>query len=78
MGTSQREMAWMMDQYSRNSGMTVNGVVTGKPGVLGGSAGRVEATGRGVMVTALSAMEKLKSSVSAYAQPSSGRRCVSS
>jgi glutamate dehydrogenase/leucine dehydrogenase len=50
----------MMDQYSRNSGMTVNGVVTGKPGVLGGSAGRVEATGRGVMVSALSAMEKLK------------------
>jgi glutamate dehydrogenase/leucine dehydrogenase len=60
MGTSAREMAWMMDQYSRNSGMTVNGVVTGKPGVLGGSEGRVEATGRGVMVSALSAMEKLK------------------
>lgn len=60
MGTSAREMAWMMDQYSRNSGMTVNGVVTGKPGVLGGSAGRVEATGRGVMISALSAMEKLK------------------
>jgi glutamate dehydrogenase/leucine dehydrogenase len=60
MGTGQREMGWMMDQYSRNSGMTVNGVVTGKPGVLGGSAGRVEATGRGVMVSALSALEKLK------------------
>ncbi len=60
MGTSAREMAWMMDQYSRNSGMTVNGVVTGKPGVLGGSEGRVEATGRGVMVATLSAMEKLK------------------
>ncbi len=60
MGTGQREMAWMMDQYSRNSGMTVNGVVTGKPGVLGGSEGRVEATGRGVMVSALTALEKLK------------------
>jgi glutamate dehydrogenase (NAD(P)+) len=60
MGTSMREMAWMMDQYSRNSGMTVNGVVTGKPMVLGGSEGRVEATGRGVMVSALAAMEKLK------------------
>ena len=60
MGTSSREMAWMMDQYSRNSGMTVNGVVTGKPGVLGGSAGRVEATGRGVMVSTLSALAKLK------------------
>ncbi|MCG8308868.1 MAG: Glu/Leu/Phe/Val dehydrogenase [Cytophagales bacterium] len=60
MGTSRREMAWMMDQYSRNSGMTVNGVVTGKPNVLGGSEGRVEATGRGVMVSTLSALEKLK------------------
>jgi len=60
MGTSMREMAWMMDQYSRNSGMTVNGVVTGKPMVLGGSEGRVEATGRGVMVSTLSALEKQK------------------
>lgn len=60
MGTSQREMAWLMDQYSRNSGMTVNGVVTGKPSVLGGSEGRVEATGRGVMVSVLAALEKLK------------------
>jgi len=60
MGTGQREMAWFMDQYSRNSGMTVNGVVTGKPLVLGGSKGRMEATGRGVMVSALAAMQKLK------------------
>lgn len=60
MGTSMREMAWMMDQYSRNSGMTVNGVVTGKPMVLGGSEGRVEATGRGVMVSTLAALEKMK------------------
>lgn len=60
MGTGQREMAWMMDQYSRQAGITVNGVVTGKPLILGGSLGRMEATGRGVMITALSAMEKLK------------------
>jgi glutamate dehydrogenase (NAD(P)+) len=60
MGTGRREMAWMMDQYSRNSGMTVSGVVTGKPMVLGGSEGREEATGRGVMVSTLSALEKLK------------------
>lgn len=60
MGTGPREMAWMMDQFSRNEGMTVNAVVTGKPLVLGGSLGREEATGRGVMISALAAMEKLK------------------
>src|SRR5690554_4804106 len=60
MGTGPREMAWLMDQYSRTQGMTVNSVVTGKPLVLGGSLGRTEATGRGVMVTAMAAMEKLK------------------
>ncbi|GAA5032312.1 glutamate dehydrogenase [Marivirga lumbricoides] len=60
MGTGPREMAWMMDAYSRSKGMTVNAVVTGKPIVLGGSLGRTEATGRGVMVSALAAMEKLK------------------
>ena len=60
MGTGPREMAWLMDEFSRAHGMTVNAVVTGKPLVLGGSLGRVEATGRGVMVSALAAMEKLK------------------
>ena len=60
MGTGPNEMAWMMDQYSRSQGMTVNAVVTGKPLVLGGSLGRAEATGRGVMISALAAMEKLK------------------
>lgn len=60
MGTSQQEMAWLMDEYSKAKGMTVNAVVTGKPLVLGGSLGRVEATGRGVMVSALSAMQRLK------------------
>ncbi|MDH5397239.1 MAG: Glu/Leu/Phe/Val dehydrogenase [Cyclobacteriaceae bacterium] len=60
MGTGPREMAWLMDEYSRSQGMTVNSVVTGKPLVLGGSLGRTEATGRGVMVSALAAMEKLK------------------
>ncbi|MDQ3394931.1 MAG: Glu/Leu/Phe/Val dehydrogenase [Bacteroidota bacterium] len=60
MGTGPREMAWLMDEYSRAQGMTVNAVVTGKPLVLGGSLGRTEATGRGVMVSTLVAMEKLK------------------
>src|SRR3546814_16583396 len=43
-------MAWMMDTYSMNEGATTTGVVTGKPVSLGGSLGRVEATGRGVYV----------------------------
>jgi glutamate dehydrogenase/leucine dehydrogenase len=60
MGTGPREMAWLMDQYSRIRGMTTHAVVTGKPIVLGGSLGRTEATGRGVMVSAMAAMEKLK------------------
>ncbi len=60
MGTGPREMAWMMDEYSKAQGMTVNAVVTGKPLVLGGSLGREEATGRGVMISALAAMEKMK------------------
>src|SRR5688572_677737 len=60
MGTGPREMAWLMDEYSKTQGMTVNAVVTGKPIVLGGSLGRTEATGRGVMVSTLAALEKLK------------------
>ena len=60
MGTGPREMAWLMDEYSKAKGMTVNAVVTGKPLVLGGSLGRTEATGRGVMVSAMAGMDKLK------------------
>lgn len=60
MGTGPREMAWLMDEFSRAKGMTTNAVVTGKPIVLGGSLGRSEATGRGVMVSTLAAMEKLR------------------
>jgi glutamate dehydrogenase (NAD(P)+) len=50
MGTSAREMAWMMDTYSVNVGHSVPGVVTGKPLSIGGSLGREMATGRGVMI----------------------------
>ncbi|HNQ13407.1 MAG TPA: Glu/Leu/Phe/Val dehydrogenase [Bacteroidia bacterium] len=58
--TGPREMAWIVDEFSKiNKGFTP-GVVTGKPLMLGGSLGRVEATGRGVMTSALSAMSKLK------------------
>ena len=60
MGTGPREMAWLMYEYSKAHGMTIPAVVTGKPLVLGGSLGRTEATGRGVMVSALAAMQKLK------------------
>jgi glutamate dehydrogenase (NAD(P)+)/glutamate dehydrogenase (NADP+) len=56
MGTSAREMAWMMDTYSMNVGHAVPGVVTGKPISIGGSRGRELATGRGVMIIVRSAL----------------------
>jgi glutamate dehydrogenase (NAD(P)+) len=49
--TNAQVMAWMMDTYSMQMGFTASGVVTGKPLHLGGSLGRVKATGRGVFVT---------------------------
>lgn len=48
MYTNEQHMAWIMDTYSINVGNTVPSVVTGKPVSIGGSLGRVEATGRGV------------------------------
>ncbi|MCK9493983.1 MAG: Glu/Leu/Phe/Val dehydrogenase [Dehalococcoidia bacterium] len=48
MGTNAQVMAWIMDTYSMARGYTVPGVVTGKPVSLGGSAGRQDATGRGL------------------------------
>lgn len=59
MGTGQQEMAWIMDEYSRIVGKHSPAVVTGKPIPLGGSLGRVEATGRGIMVATLGALESL-------------------
>ena len=58
--TSPQVMAWMMDTYSILKGYSVPGVVTGKPVELGGSLGRFEATGRGVVITALEALNYLK------------------
>jgi glutamate dehydrogenase/leucine dehydrogenase len=55
-GTSEREMAWMMDTYSMNMGRAVPGVVTGKPLSIGGSKGRKLATGRGVMIVVREAL----------------------
>jgi len=58
--TNAQTMAWMMDTYSMNEGATATGVVTGKPIALGGSLGRVEATGRGVFVIACEAARDRK------------------
>jgi glutamate dehydrogenase (NAD(P)+) len=49
MGTDAQVMAWIMDTYSMMHGHSVPAVVTGKPVTIGGSSGRVEATGRGVL-----------------------------
>ncbi|RZL37860.1 MAG: Glu/Leu/Phe/Val dehydrogenase [Rubrivivax sp.] len=57
--TNGQIMAWMMDTYSMNTGSTATGVVTGKPVELGGSLGRVAATGRGVFVVGREAMRRL-------------------
>ncbi len=51
-GTDQQTMAWLMDTFSMHMHHTVTSVVTGKPISLGGSKGRLEATGRGVMIAA--------------------------
>ncbi|MBN8707683.1 MAG: Glu/Leu/Phe/Val dehydrogenase [Bacteroidetes bacterium] len=59
MGTNEQVMAWIVDTYSMHKHNTVSGVVTGKPLILGGSLGRKEATGRGVMDVTLAAMERL-------------------
>jgi glutamate dehydrogenase (NAD(P)+) len=58
-GTNAQIMAWMMDTYSMNTGSTATGVVTGKPIHLGGSLGRVKATGRGVFVTGREAARRI-------------------
>ncbi|MEK7263560.1 MAG: Glu/Leu/Phe/Val dehydrogenase [Bacteroidota bacterium] len=59
MNTNEQTMAWIMDTYSMHMKRTEKAVVTGKPLILGGSLGRREATGRGVMFVTLCAMEKI-------------------
>jgi glutamate dehydrogenase (NAD(P)+) len=58
LGTDARIMAWIMDTYSMHRDYSVPGVVTGKPVEIGGSLGRVEATGRGVMYVTLEACRR--------------------
>jgi len=50
-GTDSQHMAWMMDTFSQEKGFAIPGVVTGKPIEIGGSLGRNESTGRGVVYT---------------------------
>lgn len=57
--TNPRVMGWMLDEFDRVRGQHNPGFITGKPLVLGGSKGRVEATGRGVVYTILDAMRRL-------------------
>ncbi len=63
-GTNAQVMDWFMDTYSTVQGYTVPGVVTGKHIELGGSLGRAEATGRGIMITTKMILEKLGRDVS--------------
>ena len=58
-GTNPQIMAWIMDTYSMHNGFSMPAVVTGKPIEIGGSQGRIEATGRGVMLAAREAMKHL-------------------
>ncbi|MGE5431199.1 MAG: Glu/Leu/Phe/Val family dehydrogenase [Syntrophomonadaceae bacterium] len=58
MNTNEQVMAWVMDTYSMHTKTTARAVVTGKPLILGGSLGRREATGRGVMMVSIAAMKK--------------------
>lgn len=55
--TNQQTMAWIMDTYSMHKGYSVPAVVTGKPLEIGGSMGRLSATGRGVMITTREALK---------------------
>ena len=59
MGTSGREMAWLVEAYNKVHRGNFPGVTTGKPVGIGGSLGRDAATGRGVMVATLAALKKM-------------------
>jgi glutamate dehydrogenase (NAD(P)+) len=58
MGTTPQVMAWIMDTYSMTVGYSVPAIVTGKPINIGGSQGRIEATGRGVIICMVEALKR--------------------
>lgn len=60
MNTNEQTMAWIMDTYSMHARHTVTAVVTGKPVAIGGSLGRREATGRGVLFCVDEAIKRFK------------------
>src|SRR5678809_830264 len=60
MNSNEQTMAWIMDTYSMHARHTVNAVVTGKPIDLGGSRGRREATGRGILIVVNEAIKRFK------------------
>ncbi len=60
MGTNEQIMAWIMDTYSQLKGYAIPEIVTGKPVIIGGSLGRKEATGRGVVYCLMEAAKFLK------------------
>jgi glutamate dehydrogenase (NAD(P)+) len=59
MGTNEQVMAWIMDTYSQHKGHAVPEIVTGKPVAIGGTLGRRDATGRGVVYTVIEAAKHL-------------------
>ena len=59
MGTNEQVMAWIMDTYSMTVGYSVPAIVTGKPLNIGGSQGRTEATGRGVIIAMMEALKQV-------------------
>lgn len=64
MGTDEQTMAWIMDTYSMQMGYSVPEIVTGKPIAVGGSRGRTDATGRGLVFTVIDAVRHLGLSLS--------------
>lgn len=64
MGTNEQVMAWIMDTYSQHKGHAVAEIVTGKPVSIGGTLGRREATGRGVVYTIIEAAKQINMDLS--------------